>query len=211
MKAIFKEEILILIPDVAQEAQDLGHWKAQYRGHHFQLTQDDGSGLMLRSLGDPRLNEPINVTSQHPSHSVQLIGNFAATPFVLDGRQYASVESFWQSLKYQTEEDRESIACLPGLEAKQAARKFPNDTSFEYGGKQILVGSFDHWELMARACAAKFEQNPQARRALVMTFPHPLQHRPRGDSRTIPGEVMARIWTGLRHQYRASGDSSSIE
>jgi len=202
MKVILKEELLILVPGGENEISELAQWKKEYQQHHFYLAKDQGSGLMLRDLGDARLTEPINITSQHPSSTIQLIGNFGATPFELDGMQYVSVESFWQSLKCHNDQDRQRIAQLPGADAKQAAREFPNKKSFDYRGEQILVGSFSHWELMSRACAAKFEQNPAARDALIATFPHPLEHRLRGDSRTIPGEVMARIWMGLRHQYR---------
>lgn len=202
MNVIFKDEMLILVPAGEDETQELAQWKQKYQQHAFLLVEDGGSGLRFQDQGDPRLTLPINITSQHPSPSIQLIGNFGATPFELCGIEYASVESFWQSLKCRNDQDRQRIARLPGAEAKQAAREFPNDKSFKYGGQQILVGSFAHWELMSRACAAKFEQNPVARQALLATFPHPLEHRLRRDSRTIPGEVMARIWMGLRHHYR---------
>ncbi len=201
MKVIFRNEMLILVPVEPEESSALTRWKADHRGHSFILATDQGSGLMLRDLGDPRLNQPINVTSRHPSKTIQLIGNFADTPFELDGQRYCSVESFWQSLKCRCESDRQRIAALPGPGAKLAAREFPNTESFQYCGAEILVGSFAHWDLMQRASRAKFEQNPRALAALVSTFPHPLVHRLKGDSRTIPGDVMARIWLGLRHQY----------
>jgi predicted NAD-dependent protein-ADP-ribosyltransferase YbiA (DUF1768 family) len=51
---------------------------------------------------------------------------------------------------------------------------------------------------MERACAAKFEQNGAARRALLSTGTRPLEHRMRRDSRTIPGAIMAEIWMRLR-------------
>jgi len=201
MNVIFREEMLILVPAHAEEHVALADWKAAHAGHSFALATDQGSGLMLRDLGDPRLNRSINVTSHHPSKRIQLIGNFGDTPFELDGQRYASVESFWQSLKCSNEADRLRVAQMAGSAAKLASREFPRADLFAYLGNEILVGSFAHWDLMHRACRAKFDQNPRARSALVSTFPHPLVHRLRGDSRVIPGDVMARIWTGLRHHY----------
>jgi len=202
MNVIFREQMLILVPAQAEESTALADWKSAHAGHSFILATDQGSGLMFRDLGDPRLNQPINVTSRHPSKKIQLIGNFGDTPFELDGHSYASVESFWQSLKCRNEDDRLRVAQLTGAAAKLASREFPYSQSVWYLGTEILVGSFAHWDLMNRACKAKFDQNPGARSALISTFPHPLVHRLKGDSRVIPGDVMARIWTGLRHQYR---------
>ncbi len=55
-----------------------------------------------------------------------------------------------------------------------------------------------HWQLMRRACRAKFEQNAGARAALLGTGSRPLVHCIRPDSRTIPGVIMADIWMKLR-------------
>jgi predicted NAD-dependent protein-ADP-ribosyltransferase YbiA (DUF1768 family) len=206
MKAIFKEDMLILVPNGEHETLELAQWESRFEQHEFVLAKNPGCGVMLRDLGDPRLSQPINVTSKHPSPSIQLIGNFGATPFELDGISYASVESFWQSLKCRKDNDRLRIAKLSGAEAKRASGAFPYEETFTYRGEEILTGSFSHWKLMARACAAKFDQNAAARSALVSTFPYPLEHRLRNDSQTIPGDVMARIWMGFRHQYRQSSE-----
>jgi hypothetical protein len=55
---------------------------------------------------------------------------------------------------------------------------------------------------MERACAAKFEQHAQARRALLATGERPLTHKVRPDSRTIPGVILADIWMRLRERLR---------
>ncbi|MFM7863775.1 MAG: hypothetical protein ACKPHU_06155, partial [Planctomycetaceae bacterium] len=112
--------MLILVPAQAEERTALADWKSAHAGHSFSLATDQGSGLMFRDLGDPRLNQPINVTSRHPSKKIQLIGNFGDTPFELDGHRYASVESFWQSLKCRNEDDRLRVAQLTGAAAKLA-------------------------------------------------------------------------------------------
>ncbi|MFO0816888.1 MAG: hypothetical protein U1A77_03025 [Pirellulales bacterium] len=201
MRVILKKDLLIVAPTDEGDESHIAEWKSQHPGYHFQAVVESGSGLVLRSLGDPRLNQPINVTSRHPDPHVQLIGNFAATPFILDGVRYASVESFWQSLKFETKTQRLSLASLPGIEAKRAGQRQPTPNHFFYGGNAIPTGSLAHWALMARACTAKFDQNEEARQALIATFPHPLEHRPKRDSVTIPGFVMARIWTDIRQRW----------
>ena len=62
--------------------------------------------------------EPINVISDSSDPAVRPIGNFAATPFDLDGHRYASVESFWQGLKFPDAADRARLAALDGARAR---------------------------------------------------------------------------------------------
>ena len=38
-------------------------------------------------------------------HELGVLSNFAATPFTLRGRRYASVEGFWQAMKYPENPD----------------------------------------------------------------------------------------------------------
>jgi hypothetical protein len=78
----------------------------------------------------------------------------------------------------------------------------PYGSHVEYDGRMIPVGAFDHWQLMRRACRAKFEQNADARSVLLGTDERPLIHVVRPDSRTIPGVIMAEIWMSLRAQLR---------
>jgi hypothetical protein len=58
---------------------------------------------------------------------------------------------------------------------------------------------------MERASRAKFEQNEEAAQALVSTGTRPLIHRMRDDSRSIPGVVMAEIWTRIRDERKGHG------
>ena len=64
--------------------------------------------------------EPINVTSRSPDPTVRLIANLAHTPFELDGHAYASVEAFWQGLKFPDAERRRQISPLHELAARRA-------------------------------------------------------------------------------------------
>jgi predicted NAD-dependent protein-ADP-ribosyltransferase YbiA (DUF1768 family) len=207
MKVRLREGHVVLVPEETAEAAEAASWKVQHAGHVFVLRIDAGSGLALTDLG-PRpiaCREPINVVSNHPDEQIRLISNFAATPFVLAGLHYNSVEGFWQGLKFDSESDRRRVALLTGVEAKRAGRQQGTGEVFQYKGAEIRVGSREHWDLMERACWAKFTQSEVARNALLPTDPRPLTHRVRRDSRTIPGVIMADIWMRIRQRLLNEG------
>jgi predicted NAD-dependent protein-ADP-ribosyltransferase YbiA (DUF1768 family) len=204
MKSLLQENGLVLVPEGAEEQAALAAWRGTHDGLVFALTENSGSGAMLAALGprDEACREPINVTSFSPD-PIRLIANFAPTPFTLDGVHYACVEAFWQSLRFAPQE-RPRIAALAGPVAKSISEKQPYGSHVSYGGKDIPVGAFEHWQLMRRACRAKLEQNENARTALLETGERPLIHRVPRDSRTIPGVIMAEIWMELRAELRQS-------
>jgi predicted NAD-dependent protein-ADP-ribosyltransferase YbiA (DUF1768 family) len=204
MKALLQSNGLVLVPEAEEERATLAAWKAAHADFAFATVENSGTGATLTALGlrAEACREPINVTSNSPE-PIRLIANFAPTPFELDGERYACVEAFWQSLRFPLEE-RPRIAALAGPVAKQESEKRPYGSHVVYGGQTIPVGAFDHWQLMRRACKAKFEQNENARTALLATGDRPLIHVVRRDSRTIPGVIMAEIWMELRARLRHS-------
>jgi predicted NAD-dependent protein-ADP-ribosyltransferase YbiA (DUF1768 family) len=131
-----------------------------------------------------------------------MISNFATAPFELDGRQYQSVESFWQGLKFSKDSERRRLAQLEGPRARVEGDKQGYGQTVAYGGQEIPVGTWAHWQLMERACRAKFAQNPDVAAALLATGNRPLTHVVRRDSRTIPGVIMAAIWMRIRKDLR---------
>jgi predicted NAD-dependent protein-ADP-ribosyltransferase YbiA (DUF1768 family) len=195
---------LIVVTAEPGEADATVAWASAHQDHAFALWRQDDRTFVLKSLGlrEEACREPINVVSNASSEAVRLISNFAHTPFELDGQSYASVEGFWQGLKFPGEEDRQRIATLHGDEAKRAGAQAPESDSFEYGGVTYRTGCAEHWELMRLACWAKFTQHPGAREALLATSTRPLTHRLRRDSRTIPGVIMAEIWMKTRTRLR---------
>jgi predicted NAD-dependent protein-ADP-ribosyltransferase YbiA (DUF1768 family) len=204
MKTLLEPSLLVLLPETDEEAAALAAWKAAHGGFAFATVANPGAGATLSALGPvaEACREPINVTSNSPD-PIRLIANFAPTPFALDGERYACVEAFWQSLRFPIAE-RPRIAVMDGRAAKAASDAQPYGTHVTYGGEAIAVGTFAHWQLMRRACAAKFAQNVDARAALLGTGERPLIHVVRRDSRTIPGVIMAQIWMQLRAQLRRS-------
>jgi predicted NAD-dependent protein-ADP-ribosyltransferase YbiA (DUF1768 family) len=154
----------------------------------------DDSTLELRPAG------PLNLTYDTTLPPLQLLSNLAATPFQLDGRPYASVEGFWQGLKFRSPRDRARIAQLVGHEARNAGKTAPQSHVLGYEGQEVHIGTHEHWALMERALRAKFTQCAEARAALLSTGTQLLEHRVKVASRTIPGVILAEMWMRLRRE-----------
>ncbi len=202
----------MLIPESEKESREVLNWATEGEGHVFKLVATGGKGVQLKDIGPvtEACRVPILVVSDSKEPSVQLISNFAHTPFELHGKCYESVEGFWQGLKYANDAERERIAKLHGTEAKRSGNNAVYSEVLTYKGEKIRVGTYDHWVLMAQACQAKFEQNSDARDALLSTGQRPLVHKVRRDSRTIPGVIMAEIWMTIREQLsRKKGNQKS--
>ncbi|MCB0378406.1 MAG: hypothetical protein KDD33_07935 [Bdellovibrionales bacterium] len=119
-----------------------------------------------------------------------LLSNFAATPFVLDGKRYASLEGFWQMLKYPERGDakwrsqvqwpytREQVGQMVGHKAKKAgdfaslAMKKHQWDWVSYNHIKMIykeAGSSPFYVLIRRAMQAKLEQNPKVKEVLIAT------------------------------------------
>lgn len=195
-----KEGLLLVTAESADEQTQIATWASLADGHVFALRHQDPRTVKLRDLGAEAdaCRLPLNITSQVADPVLRLISNLAGTTFELDSRTYASVEAFWQGLKFPDATRREQIARLSGLEARAAGADAISSDVFEYDGRPFRTGTHEHWTLMKRACRAKFTQHQAAREALLGTGERPLVHRTRSDSRTIPGVMLAEIWMKLR-------------
>jgi predicted NAD-dependent protein-ADP-ribosyltransferase YbiA (DUF1768 family) len=204
MRAVLKDGLLVLVPESDEETVTLEAWKQQHEDHVFHARGVEARGICLHDLGEraEACREPVNVVSTSTDPVARMIGNFAAAPFELDGQQYQSVESFWQGLKFADEADRRRLARLEAPRAHSEGDRKGYGATVRYGGQDIVVGTWAHWQLMERACRAKFEQNAQARAALLSTGERPLTHVLRRDSRSIPGAIMADIWMRIRNDLR---------
>ena len=198
---------LTISGQTAAERDMLQLWTTTAQDHLFSLAAHGTDTLALFDAGptaDVRC-EPINITFDSTPMPLQLISNLAETPFMLDGQWFASVEGFWQGLKFADDQARRTIAGLAGPRAKAAGRAAPASDVIVYGGRNVRVGTVDHWTLMERANHAKFEQHRPARMALLSTGSRPLQHRVARDSQTIPGVIMADVWMRARAHFAAHG------
>ncbi len=148
------------------------------------LPQEAGPGEVILSKRQPDLG---------------LLSNFAATPFKFHGKQYASLEGFWQALKYPEGPDdprskfpgidwkytREQVEKMTGFDAKHAGdlasdnmqKMGINWVTFE--GRQLEYKTEkpgDHYLLIVAATREKVRQNPDVQRVLLQT----------GDLRLLP-------------------------
>jgi predicted NAD-dependent protein-ADP-ribosyltransferase YbiA (DUF1768 family) len=125
-------------------------------------------------------------------HELGLLSNFAATPFTLHEKKYASVEGFWQMMLYPEGAD-DPRAKFPGLEWKFTRDEVAQMTAFEAKSAGALAEanmakmgidwvSFDgrrfpyrpaepgeHYRLIVAAMRAKLVQNPDVKRVLLST------------------------------------------
>jgi predicted NAD-dependent protein-ADP-ribosyltransferase YbiA (DUF1768 family) len=200
MKTILSDRCLVLNPENSEEADVLTYWRSETADQVLVFDQNPEEGFAIKVLGYrvDVCREPINVTSKHPDEAIRTIGNFANTPFVLDGQYYQSVESFWQGLKVTDLTERRRVAMLSGAEAKSDSSIPSYNATFQYEGATVAVGTWHHWQLMKRACEAKFQQNNYAKDALLSTGNRPLVHEVQNDSKVIPGVIMADIWMSIR-------------
>ncbi len=208
MKVLLKDGLLVVAAETDEERASVEAWAAGVDRHAFVLKAQGSGAFRLVDIG-PRseaCREPINVISLSTDPTIRLISNYAHTPFEQDGLPYASVEGFWQGLKFPVEADRRRIAELHGNEARKAAFEAQAEDTFAYQDRAIRTGTADHWDLMAQACRAKFGQHDAAREALLGTGERPLEHKVRRDSRTIPGVIMAEIWMKVRRSLRKAAE-----
>lgn len=121
-----------------------------------------------------------------------LLSNFAATPFTLDGKRYASLEGFWQMMLYPEGPD-DPRAKFPGITWKYTRDQVSQMVSFAansagqlakdnmkkmginwvtYRGKKMdyqTTEKGDHYKLIVRASWAKINQNPDVKKILLST------------------------------------------
>src|SRR5688572_9793943 len=97
----------IIIGAATTEENDTLSALADARDQHVWLLTRSGGSLVFHPLGEEHAVRriPINITSQSEP-TLDLVSNFAATPFILDGAWYASIEGFWQSLRFAEPKDR---------------------------------------------------------------------------------------------------------
>ncbi len=121
-----------------------------------------------------------------------LLSNFAATPFEFRGKRYASLEGFWQMMKYPEGPDdpraksadvewrytRDEVAQMTAWGAKQAGqmadanlRKLGIDW-VTFDGKQFEYRPAEpgeHYQLIVEATREKVAQNAEVKRVLLAT------------------------------------------
>ncbi len=179
--------VLVLVVAASTSAQQIPR-DSRYPAHWFApvidpkkpdweiLPQEAGAGEVILS----KRNE------------LGLLSNFAPTPFVFHGKRYASLEGFWQMMKYPEGPD-DSRAKFPGLEWKYTRDQVAQMVSFDANHAGALASenmekmgitwvSFEnrhfeykpaqpgeHYKLIVAATWEKVKQNPEVKTVLLST------------------------------------------
>jgi predicted NAD-dependent protein-ADP-ribosyltransferase YbiA (DUF1768 family) len=173
-------EVQVVPEEIARDPRYPAHWWKEVSRKEAAsweiLPQDARSGEVILS----KRNE------------LGLLSNFAATPFTFHGRKYASLEGFWQAMKYP-EDANDSRAKFPGLEWKYTRDQVAQLTSFDarrardlananmkkmgidwvtFEGKRMeykpkVPG--DHYQLIVGATREKILQNSEVKKVLLAT------------------------------------------
>ncbi len=155
----------------------------------------------------PLAQRPLNVSSNGTEEIARKLSNFEERRFVLDGKNYHSVEGWYQGLKWPDAKKRAEIAKLSGAQAKKAGKGAPKQSQFIYQGKEISFGSPEHHQLVKAAIRASLEQSPEVAKAFLLTHPRPLEHntgRKENPSTALPGSKFAQILEEIRAELIAS-------
>ena len=162
-------------------------------------------------------------------HELGLLSNFAATPFEFRGQRYASLEGFWQMMKYpeDAEDDRakfpgllwpytrEEVAQLTAFEAKRAGDVADENMQqmgidwVTFEGRQMEyrpVEPGEHYELIVAATREKVRQNSEVERVLLATGDlvlKPDHYQPRDAVHAWQyHEILMQLRSELQHQAK---------
>lgn len=152
-----------------------------------------------------------------------ILSNFAATAFTLDGVVYASVEGFWQMMKYpEGQEDprsvlaypftREEVSAMTAFTAKDAGKigeqkmKELGIDWVTYQGQQMVYCSVIpglHYALIKRAMEEKVKQNPEVKKILLMTGDLKLRPDHHSEGCQAPEWRYYDLWMEIRSDLQA--------
>ncbi len=172
------------------------------------LPQDAGAGEVILS----KRNE------------LGILSNFAATPFILDELMYASVEGFWQMMKYpENAEDprsvlvypftREQVSLMTAFSAKDAGKigeqkmKELGIDWVTYQGQRMVYCSLEkglHFELIKKAMWEKVKQNPEVRKILLMTGDLKLRPDHHSEGCQAPEWRYYELWMEIRSEIKTA-------
>lgn len=150
-----------------------------------------------------------------------ILSNFAVTPFQFRGKTYASVEGFWQMMKFpENSEDprfgklpftRDEVSQMVAFEAKNAGNlgsQIMKDLGIDwvsFEGQRFTYCSpnpGEHFALIKVAMQAKLLQNLEVRRILKATGNLILKPDHYGDSCLAQEWKYAELWMELRESIK---------
>lgn len=138
-----------------------------------------------------------------------VLSNFAATPFIIDGVECASAEGFIQALKFPSLEMQIHVCSLVGRAAKfkgkKAGRRIKRQRKVWWQGREFEFRSMEHFEIIEQALRAKFTQSDRARRALLATWGATLTHtlgHPESAFTSLPAREFIRMLKKIRSELK---------
>lgn len=148
-------------------------------------------------------NKTLNIYSKSDDSRGRILSNFSHHPFVLDGQHFESVEGFIQGIAFPEGDPRKEAAFKAW---GSAAKKFEEEQERKFvwwNGEEIVFGSPGEHALIERAIRAKFEQNPEAKEALIATKGLGLTHvlpEPEHKNTCLPAKVFCAILMKIREE-----------
>jgi predicted NAD-dependent protein-ADP-ribosyltransferase YbiA (DUF1768 family) len=159
-----------------------------------------------------------------------ILSNFAPTPFEFEGTRYASLEGFWQMMKYpEGPEDprmdptvtwphtRSEVAQMVAFEAKKAGDLASQNMSrlgidwVTYRGERMPYRAPEpgrHYELIVSAMREKLKQNPEVRRILLSTGELVLKPDHTQNPADPPEWRYFQVWMDIRSELQQAAPSA---
>ena len=181
MKALQFFTLFLLFTPLAHSANFPSHWWG---------PTDTSSSPVPRWEILPEAGTPGETVVLSKRNELGILSNFAPTSFTLDGKTYASLEGFWQSLKYPEgpkdlryksdtlpykREDVEKMTAFAAKKAGSLASKLMQKYSVDwvsYKGRNMpyrTTEKGEHYQLIRRAMKAKLNQNQSVKTILLST------------------------------------------
>jgi predicted NAD-dependent protein-ADP-ribosyltransferase YbiA (DUF1768 family) len=153
---------------------------------------DAGAEERRANLGNPAARSRPGEVILSKRNELGLLSNFAPTPFTFRGKRYASLEGFWQMMKYP-EDTNDLRATFPDLEWKLTREQVGQLTAFDakhagsaadanmkkmgitwitFEGKRMEPRSAtpgEYYKLIVEATREKVRQNPEVQKVLLAT------------------------------------------
>ncbi len=115
-----------------------------------------------------------------------LLSNMMPRPFVLDGIKCGSTEGVLMGGKIEDPGKQKYVCSLSGWDAQRAGKDIPwwETQTLYWKGKAMDRHGPEYQEHLDRLYANMYAQNPEARKALMDTYPHKLIHKVGGNDPT---------------------------
>ena len=201
--------VLAILTEVQSSPEFPSHWWQEVPDNELASWEINPSSVKL-SDGEVILSK---------RNELGLLSNFASTPFEFEGKKYATIEGFWQSMKYpENDKDerwskaqwpfkRVEVEQMQGFDAKKAgsfASKVMKEMDINYvtyKGKKLdykTPKKAEHYQIIKAAMIAKMRQNAKVLELLLAT--KKLKLMP--DHTTSPSDPPAwkyyKIWMEIR-------------